>query len=197
MKKIRRLLPSLSLAAALFSLTACETVPDAAHRARVAEPGSAFAQLPPAAQQQVRERNVERGQSPEMVYMILGTPDHVETSADGGDTQWSYKKFYHEVKVMGVPLFPSRPPRSPAPKLRADRMDNRLLGASSQTRDEYARANTHGGYELPAPPRELPDGDAPALADAELEVFFQNGKVTDVKVIRDVPLPPSQPSATP
>ena len=191
------LLPWFCIAAALACLTGCETVADSAQQGRITELSAAYAQLPPGGQKQVRERNVERGQTFEMIYMILGTPDYVETSADGGETQWLYKKFYQQAKVMGVELFPSRAKRDKNTKLRADRMDRLLLGASSQTREEYARANTHGGYELPKPPPERPAGGEPLLPGAELEVNFLDGKVAGIKVTRDFPLTPGPPAEAP
>ncbi|MBK8856605.1 MAG: hypothetical protein IPN11_02645 [Opitutaceae bacterium] len=195
--KLHVLLSRLALAVALAGLTVCATAADSAPRRRIAELSSAFAQLPPAAQKQVRERNVARGQTFEMIYIILGTPDYVETSADGGETQWLYKKFYQQVKVMGVELFPTRAKRDKNTKLRADPMDHLLLGASSQTREEYARANTQGGFEMPKPPRESPDADDPLLPGAELEILFQGAKVADIKVTRDFPLSPGLPAKAP
>ena len=187
----------LTFAFILAGLTGCETVADSAQQRRITELPAAHAQLPAVAQKQVRERNVERGQTFGMVYVILGTPDYVETSADGGETQWLYKKFYQHVKVMGVELFPQRPKRDKGTQLRADRMDHLLLGPASQTREEYARASTHGGYEMPRPPREAPAGDEPLLPGAELAIFFRGATVADIKVTRDLPLIPSLPAKAP
>ncbi len=191
------ILPWFTIAAALACLTGCGTVADSAQQGRITELSVAHAQLPPAAQKQVRERNVERGQTFEMIYMVLGPPDYVETSADGGETQWLYKKFYQQVKVMGVELFPRRAKRDKNTKLRADPMDHLLLGASAQTREEYARANTQGGFEMPKPPRKSPDPDDPLLRGAELEILFQGAKVADIKVTRDFPLSPGLPDKAP
>jgi hypothetical protein len=181
----------------LTCITVCVSSEDSAQKQRISEHPAVFADLAPAAQKQVRARNIERGQTLEMIYLVLGTPDYVETSADGTETQWIYKKFYHQVKITGVELFPSRPKRDSNTKLRADRMDHLLLGASSQTREEYARANTHGGFEMAKPPRELPAGDDPLLPGAELEIIFHARLVSEIKVTRDSPFTPAQPVGKP
>lgn len=180
----------LPIAAVCAGLLGCETAGETARASRRSEQAAALGQLPSAAQRQVQEAKVERGQTFEMIYMILGTPDRVETSADGTDTQWSYRKFYHDVTILGVSLFPGRTQRDDKP--RADPMNKLLLGATAQTRGDYARANTRGDYEMPRPPREIPDDGGPELPGADLEVFFQNGQVTDVTVTRDTVLPPSR-----
>ncbi len=180
-------------------LAGCETtsvsVSDPARQARITEYAADYAALPPAPQKEVGEANLNRGATFAMTYMILGTPDRVETSADGRETQWTYTKFYQEVKILNTPLFPARTKRD-ATKLQADRMDHLLLHGSGQTREEFARANTPGGYDTPKSPREFRDRDpAPPLPGAELELFFQDGRMIDVKVQRDYPLPPFVPGA--
>ncbi len=57
---------------------------------RIAENPDAFAPLSPEAKQTIRDGHVSLGFTPVMVYMALGKPSKINTSADGMETTWTY-----------------------------------------------------------------------------------------------------------
>lgn len=156
-------------------LAGCSTAPAPQHL-RIASQPAVFAQLTPVQQKEVTAGNIDRDYTFEMVYLALGAPDRVETSADGQETQWSYKKYYANTKVMNVPLFPPGRVRLGNP-LEAQ-MARIGPGASHPNRDAYDRASQR------KPSRGFRDDDTPPLPAVDLELFFVAGKTADIKIIR-------------
>ena len=80
----RRQLALLALPLAL--LLGCQTTSK-----RIDEHATAFAALDPSAQQKIRRGVIEPGFTPDMVYMALGKPTGMTTTADGA-LIWSYHR---------------------------------------------------------------------------------------------------------
>lgn len=61
---------------------------------RIQEKADVFARLTPRQQDQVQHGGIEPGYTVDMVYIALGQPTAINTSADGRDTVWIYKNYY-------------------------------------------------------------------------------------------------------
>lgn len=57
---------------------------------RIAENRNIFAGLSPETQQTIRDGHVNLGFTPLMVYMALGKPSEINTSADGKEVTWTF-----------------------------------------------------------------------------------------------------------
>lgn len=177
----RRLAFALLLGVALLGLSGCETVGDTVRQQRLTAHPTEVGTLTPAVRARVEQGGVQDGDTFEAIFLALGTPDYVETSADGMDTLWRYEKFYHHVTVNGAPVFPTArkaPGAALPPKLAP-------LRGSSLTTDEYARQNSHNGSELPPPPRTTTTAEPPPLPAVELEIQFRGRTVAAIQVTRD------------
>ncbi len=84
-----KLIPSL-LALAALGLAGCSTV-----ESRIQEKSTAFQALSPQQQAEVREGRVNVGDSPDIVYIALGTPDRKETvrNTKGKSEVWTYTTY--------------------------------------------------------------------------------------------------------
>jgi len=60
---------------------------------RINENRGTFAKLSPEAQQTIRDGQISIGFTSTMVYMALGKPNEINTSADGTETTWTYIHF--------------------------------------------------------------------------------------------------------
>lgn len=82
-----------ALAASLALLAGCSTLDS-----RIEENQALFASLDPATQAKLRERTVEVGFTPEMVYIALGRPDtkSEKITAKGSEQTWIYLTYYQE-----------------------------------------------------------------------------------------------------
>lgn len=80
----------IALAAALFSLTACQSTPEK----RIARQAEAFAAMSPETQEKIRAGRVEVGFTPLQVQLAKGSPDRVSrrTTAQGEEEIWTYER---------------------------------------------------------------------------------------------------------
>jgi hypothetical protein len=79
-----------ALAAALF-IAGCET---SGVSSRVQEKAVVYNNLAPWQQRDIQNGVVGIGFSTDMVYMALGKPSKIVTSANGQDTVWTYNNYY-------------------------------------------------------------------------------------------------------
>jgi hypothetical protein len=86
----KTLLPLTALVAVLI-LAGCES---SGVSSRVQEKSAVFNQLEPWQQRDIQNGVVGIGFSTDMVYMALGKPSKIVTSADGHDTIWTYNNYY-------------------------------------------------------------------------------------------------------
>ena len=61
---------------------------------RIEEKAVVFNQLEPWQQRDIRNGVVNVGNSTDMVYMALGRPTKIVTTADGAETTWTYSNYY-------------------------------------------------------------------------------------------------------
>lgn len=121
----------LTTAVVLLSFAAgcntTDTTPTAAIPApqakRIAEHQSAYDAMPAATQQLVAKGKIVRGQHPEMVYIALGRPNLIVTSADGRVTVWTYDNYYPPV-AEDAQANPTR--KAPAKSIYASQVSNPL-----------------------------------------------------------------------
>ena len=79
----------------LAAMPACTSLtPGAQTQKRIQEKPVAYTSLTPQQQGDVLGGAIERNNTTEMVYLALGKPDKIVTSADGKKAMWVYKEFY-------------------------------------------------------------------------------------------------------
>lgn len=83
-------------------LAGCNTSPQSE---RISELKAQYEQMDSATQKELSKGSIERGHTPEMVYIALGRPDLIETSADGQDLTWTYRNFYPSAKIVTESLY--------------------------------------------------------------------------------------------
>ena len=76
---------------ALALLAGCETT---GVDNRIKEMPTLFGSLPPWKQENVRKGIFEIGDPTEIIYLTLGQPSRIVTSADGKETTWTYLNYY-------------------------------------------------------------------------------------------------------
>lgn len=93
---LSRCWPGLLLAILLAGCTSVDK--------RIAENRTVFADLSPEAQHDIRNGQVSLGFTPAMVYMALGKPAQINTSADAKEVRWTY--IYFNTPDGGVAQWP-------------------------------------------------------------------------------------------
>jgi hypothetical protein len=84
-------LASIAAIAATLLFAGCET---GGTSARIQEKAVVFNNLAPWQQRDIQNGVVGIGFSTDMVYMALGKPSKIVTSANGQDTIWTYNNYY-------------------------------------------------------------------------------------------------------
>lgn len=74
-------------------LSGCESTNSSPQAKRIAENQTTYAELSAADQKGVKEGLIARGQELKTVYLALGKPDAIRTSADGRVTTWTYRNY--------------------------------------------------------------------------------------------------------
>jgi hypothetical protein len=77
----------------LLTTLGCDTFDRRSH-----EKAAAFAALPPASQEKLKKGVIEIGDSPDMVYIAMGTPDERRdsTKVGGREMTWIYNSYHQE-----------------------------------------------------------------------------------------------------
>jgi len=206
---------SLMIAAVGVNLqTGCGTTPAAR---RIEQHPELFAQLPPEVQSEVSRGSIALGHTPNMVFLALGRPDKVESSADGQSFVWTYRNFYPAATVVSEPLYyiPDPDPLQKAVDMwlaNVDRFDqltkpDNLKKKPGETWQEYAKHH----YGDPVLGNILEDqsyshrdsrvimGDAPQVVAMRLDVHFKHKVVSDAVINETisafVPLPAKEDPA--
>mgnify|MGYP002787183634 CR=1 FL=1 len=107
-----RLLLSILLAATVALLAGCNTF-----ERRAGEKSDVFAALDEATRARLRARNLQVGDTLDMVYIAMGAPDErrVRHSADGSLTTWVYNAYWQEYQgqaLVGYRRYVVRDPKS-------------------------------------------------------------------------------------
>ena len=81
------------LVASLGLLAACDTF-----NRRAEKKADVFYSLDDATQQRLKEKNIQLGDTPDMVYIALGVPDtkRQRLNADGRELTWIYRTYYQD-----------------------------------------------------------------------------------------------------
>ncbi len=87
----------LCAAAFVLLLAGCSTIDS-----RIREKQDLFNRLDPQTQSKLRQGIVEVGDTPDMVYIALGTPDerHQRITATGDEAVWVYRTYYEQYEGM-------------------------------------------------------------------------------------------------
>ncbi|MES2693646.1 MAG: hypothetical protein V4773_09245 [Verrucomicrobiota bacterium] len=93
MKLNTRISLLLAAAAAVVTLAGCNTFDS-----RAKQMSAVYDQLPASEQQRLERGAINIGDTPEMVYIALGSPDEKRdtTSADGTKTTWVYNTYWQQ-----------------------------------------------------------------------------------------------------
>lgn len=164
------LLLGATLAAALL-LAGCES---GGASTRIQEKSAVYSTLTPAEQTQIQHGGIEPGFSQDMVYMSLGKPNRVASSADGKETTWTYTNYYPPAGT------PQANARSFGP-----RMTYTAGGASARNSVSAEAPNaSRGGKSLSdtSPSGGEPGLDIAEMPSATLHVVFTDGKLTDMSL---------------
>ena len=107
---MRRLLSLFSALVALALLTGCNTF-----ERRAQKKADVFATLSPETQARLQTKSILIGDSPDMVYIALGSPDEkrVITTAAGDITTWIYNRRWQEYRGQAHTGFYRRAVRDP------------------------------------------------------------------------------------
>ena len=155
----------IAVGLSLFA-TSCNT---SSQSTRITEQSSEFRKLSVNDQKEVEKGAIAEGFTFEMVYMALGTPSDIETSADAMQTKWTYRNFYPNKKISDDSIYRKPPRVKPLERsLRKWKRDNReVIQIALDSQREYVQ-------RLRAPIAGLPD--TPAV---KLEVVFQDNAVSE------------------
>lgn len=99
LKEIMRHSILLALGLAALALAGCSTF-----ERRAEEKAGVFASLDETTRERLRERNLQPGDTLDMVYIALGAPDErrVRHSADGSETTWVYNAYWQEYQGQAL-----------------------------------------------------------------------------------------------
>jgi len=111
--KISILFKASVIVACLGLLAACDTF-----NRRAEKKADVFYSLDEATQQRLKEKNIQVGDTPDMVYIALGVPDtkRQRKTSDGREVVWIYRTYYQDYlgsELVGyrryfVPIAPNR-----------------------------------------------------------------------------------------
>ncbi len=164
-------------------LAGCETATTGAKiEARIQEMPEVFAQLPKAAQQAIRWGYVKKGFNPVMVYMALGQPAKTEVSKDKARVMWTY--YDDTVVSQDVAMRTAAAENGTAYHtggISVPGAGTTAVGAENTEQHVMERTGGRGAKGLGQSYYDMNEHTARVL------VFYDHGKVTDVKRIESTP----------
>lgn len=167
----KHLLPIGAALAVALIVTGCDSTSSAA---RIQEKSSVYSALTPAEQLQIQHGGIEMGFSQDMVYMSLGKPTRVASSADGQETTWTYTNYYPPAGT------PQAHARSAGPRLTNTAGDAATRNAVSVESSNAPRNNRSLGST--ASSNNEPGLQIDDMPSATLHVVFTDGKLTDMSL---------------
>jgi hypothetical protein len=156
-------------------MSGCETSDTNSRLQRIQEKSMAYAVLPPRQQQDIKEGAIEVGYTDDMVYMALGKPGKIVTSADGAKVMWVYYKYYATATAAQVTL---------------NSTNARNNGHRTAANTPYAGAANGPGAPASFSGTGGPVGQSmelPDLASDTLYVFLREGKVVEIQLESQTP----------
>lgn len=157
----RRFLPIVLAVAGCLLGGGCDTAP---RQVRISQAMPDFTRLPTGEQRRIKRGAIAPGDTPQMIYVALGSPHRVTVSADGSDTTWSYQDIYPTEAMHPEALY-----RTPSTK-----------GLGSHAAQAWG-----GGFAGPgdARPRSAEMGSiAPEVPRVDVDVRFHDGRVVSFAV---------------
>lgn len=132
-------------------------------QSRIQEKSVVFNNLAPWQQRDIQEGVINVGYSTDMVYMALGKPSKIVTSANGQDTVWTYNNFYPPTarSMAQISLNTSTSGSSPT--------SGGHVESANAPRSGKSLSDTRGGAQT--------NLDVPDLPSDTLYVTFRNGQV--------------------
>lgn len=199
------------MAALLLGTTACMTTPQAA---RIEKHAVLFNSLPEEVKKDVTRGSIAKGYTSDMVFLALGAPDEIESSADGQSFVWTYRNFYPSAAVVSDSLYhiPSRNSLKETFEMwrnnqsRYDQltMDPRERKPDGESWSEYSRS--HNADSSLRSPRETKasntrESDRPGIdlmvEAMRLDVIFERKMVSDAFINESISAftPQSEPAS--
>ncbi len=167
----KQLLPLGAALAAVLLVAGCDSTGSAS---RIQEKNAVYSTLTPAEQLQIQNGGIEPGFTQDMVYMSIGKPTRVSSSADGKETTWTYTNYYP----------PARTPQAHA-RSAGPRMTYTAGGASARNAVSAEAPNAGRGSKSlsdTSPSGGEPGLDIADMPSATLHVVFTDGKLTDMSL---------------
>lgn len=167
--------PWAVLAAAMLAAGCSGLTPSAQTQLRIQEKNASYQTLNEHQRNDVLGGAIERGNSPDQVYMALGKPTKIVTSADGIKAMWVYVEYYSPKAVAGLSM--NNPNSS---HYRTDFIVNPNTpvhgGEGTHAAGDFMKPALNDlGFAL----------DLPDLQSKTVYVFFHLGKVTEIKLDGD------------
>lgn len=171
----------------LGSLAGCtHLTPSAQTQARIQEKATLYQQLKPEQQADILGGAIERGNTTDMVYLALGKPQRVVTSADGRRAMWVYTEYYSPGPAFTTGF---NNPNSSAYMPGIAGENTPFKGDYTQTPAWQMPAGFHPDNGV-AVPGTLGSSPVQSLVVAEMKsktvyVFFHLGRVAEIKLDGD------------
>jgi hypothetical protein len=165
----------LTVMLVLFAV-ACASSPAARIQEKIAE----YHALTPAQQQAIAAGVIEVGDTPDMVYMALGSPTIKEPTTAGGLAleKWTYRNYYPSESLSGDSIY-RRPTMKSGPHQSSALA---AWGNATLPSDPSARGDT---IDTPSHGPSIGGGSgAPDVAPMKLQVWFHKGRVAAFKLDR-------------
>lgn len=150
------------VAVAGLILAGCSTTPV---QVRIAEVRPDFVRLPSVDQRRVRNGGVNEGDTPEMVYVALGSPHQIDVSADGAEVTWSYRRIYPTEAMHAGPLY-----RAPS-----------IQGFGGHAARAWGGGG--GGPDMPRPSAPDAGNIAPDIPLVDVTIHFRDGRADRVEIV--------------
>ena len=167
-KPKRQTCASLCIAVGLsLFATSCNT---SSQSTRITELSGEFSNLSANDQKEVGKGAIAEGFTFEMVYMALGAPSDIETSADAMQTKWTYRNFYPSATATDMSIY--RKPRRDPLQRTFRKWFNHSLSAQKANIMKIRQART-------MPKKALGSPDMPA---SKLEIFYQEKTVSEYRI---------------
>ena len=160
---MKKILVSFVSLASVFLFVGCESSGVAS---RVAEKSVVYNALAPWQQRDIQNGVVSVGGSTDMVYMALGKPSKIVTSADGAQTTWTYSNYYppssqsHAQATLNMTGSANNPTR----------VENSNSPHGQAKSDTSTRGSTQSGLDVAEMPSDT------------LYVIFREGQVFQTKL---------------
>lgn len=152
---------------ALLVLAGCES---SGVTARIQEKSALFNSLEPWQQRDIQSGLVNPGFSTDMVYMALGKPSKIVTTADGQETIWTYSNYYPPVAQYQA-------------QASADNSGGKYYGTVDSSSSPRNPASLSATGQKGTAQTSL---DVPDLPADTLYVTFRNGQVTRTQLESEI-----------